>query len=108
LDANPVGFGSMMAALKACGHRNVVLTGCSDEEPTQQDLEEKAAYLTKLGLGNLWDELVVFGDPPHAAKAAWIKEHMTPQDVYFDNSVMNNRDCSEYTTTCLVFDSMAD
>ncbi len=108
LDADPSGFGSLLAGMKANGHRIVVLTGCSSKHVTQADLDEKGAYLTKLGMGNSWDELVVFADPPHEAKAQWVRENMGPGDLAFENSITNAQLMAQFTTVCLVWGSKCD
>lgn len=87
LDLDPPLFLSLMQALRAAGHRVVVLTGCSGETVEQQDLDDKQEYLAKLGMAKAYDELVVFPDPPHKPKAEWLKAHKA--DVLFDNSKKN-------------------
>lgn len=83
-DAAPDVFQSLLSALKAAGHTVVILTGCSSDTATQRDWDEKAAYLSSLGLGACWDELVVFSSPPHKGKAKWCAKHHV--DLLIDNS----------------------
>lgn len=83
-DSDPATFGSVMQALKAAGHQVAVLTGASSDHVTKNDLAEKCGYLNSLGLGHCWDQLVVFGDPPHKAKAKWCAKHGV--DLLIDNS----------------------
>ena len=97
-DSDPPVFQSLMAALMAAGHQVVILTGCSSPTPTKQDKEKKAAYLQSIGLGKCYNQLVVFGDPPHKAKAKWCKKNNV--DLLIDNSVQNAKLASKY---CLVF-----
>ena len=108
IDENPAGFGSQMVAQKQAGHRVVILTGCSAPKPTPQDLQDKAEYLQSLGVGDAYDQLVVFGDPPHKAKAKWCKHNMGSDDVLYENSVKNAQLAAKYVTVCLVWNSKVD
>lgn len=106
LDADPSVMASLMNALKAAGHRVVVMTGSSQKHPDQQDLQEKANYLRSLGLQDAYDELVVFGDPPHKAKAKWIKKNHV--DLYIDNSAENAELASKYCLALVPWNTMID
>lgn len=106
LDADPTDFESLMAALKAAGHQIVVITGASSKKVTQQDYEDKANYLNELGLGNCYDELVVFGDPPHKAKAKYCKKHNVA--LLFDNSVKNAKLASKYCVVLVPWANKTD
>ncbi len=106
LDEDPSVMASLMNALRAAGHDVVVLTGASDKKPTKADWQAKAEYLNSLGMGSAYDQLVVFGDPPHKAKAKWIKKHNV--DLLVDNSA-ENADLAEGNCTVLVpWNSMID
>lgn len=97
---------SLMMALKAAGHNIVILTGSSDKKPTQQDLKDKAQYLKSLGMGSAYDEMVVFGDPPHKAKAKWIKKNKV--DLLIENSAENAALSEKYCTVLVVWNSLID
>ncbi len=105
-DLDPSVMGSLMMALRAAGHRVTILTGASAKKPTQQDLEEKAQYLRSLGQQACWDDMVVFGDPPHKAKAKWIKKNHV--DLLIDNSAMNAKKAARYCTVLVPWNSMID
>lgn len=106
LDLDPADMQSLMAALKAAGHQVVVLTGCSEQTPTQNDVAQKTQYLKSLGMGSCYGLLVVFGDPPHKAKAKWCKKHNVA--LLFDNSVKNAKLASKYCTVLLPWASKTD
>ena len=63
VDANPREFQSLMSSLMAAGHIVSVVTGTSDGPPTQADYDNKAAYLTNLGMGQCWHDLTVISHP---------------------------------------------
>ena len=105
-DLDPSVFASLMSALKAAGHNVVILTGCSEKKPTQQDLDEKAQYLKSIGQGSCWDELVVFGDPPHKAKAKWVKKNHV--DLLIDNSAENADLAAKHCVVLVPWNSMID
>lgn len=105
-DQDPSVMASLMMALKAAGHRVTILTGASAKKPTQQDLDEKANYLNELGQGACWDDMVVFGDPPHKAKAKWIKHNKV--DLLLDNSAMNADLAAKHCTVLVPWNSMID
>ena len=87
LDADPPSFLTIMQALRACGQRVAILTGCGGEEPTPEDIAEKTDYLAKLGFSEAYDQLVVLGNPTDELKAEWLKDNGA--DVLFDNSKKN-------------------
>lgn len=87
IDAAPSVFLSLMQALRTAGHRVVVLTGCADPKVTPQDMQDKTAYLNSLGLGEAYDELVVFSDPTADKKAQWLREHKA--DLFIDDKKTN-------------------
>lgn len=89
IDADPAVFLSLMQALRAAGHRVVVLTGCSSPVVSQQDIDDKRQYLQALGVGAAYDQLVVFADPAGPAKAAWLADNGA--DLLLDNSRTNAR-----------------
>ena len=95
LDADPTLFLSIMQAFRAAGHRVAVLTGCSSEAVTAEDVTDKETYLAQLGLGAAYDQLAVFSDPPHKAKGEWLLEHNA--DILFDNSKQNAREAPVLT-----------
>jgi len=82
-DSAPTIFLSLMQALRAAGHRVVIVTGCSAPTVTQQDVSDKATYLQNLGLGDAYDELVVIADPVVEAKVEWLKQNNA--DLLIDN-----------------------
>ena len=104
LDENPALMGSILNALRSAGHRVTVMTGCSAKVPTQGDFDEKAQYLKSLGLANAWDDMAIFGDPPHKAKAKYCKTHHV--DCLIDNDVQNLNRASKYCTTLAVWNSL--
>jgi putative intracellular protease/amidase len=106
IDSAPADFQSLMEALRAAGNHVVVLTWCSAKKPTKKDRAEKAEYLEHLGCGHCYDKLVVFGDPPHKAKAKWCKKHKV--DILVDNSVKNAQLASDYCTVLLPWNTKAD
>ena len=106
IDSAPADFETLMSALRAAGSQVVVLTGCSSTKPTKRDKAEKAEYLESLGCGHCYDKLVVFGDPPHKAKAKWCKRHKV--DILIDNSVKNAQLASAYCTVLLPWNNKAD
>src|ERR1035441_8005232 len=91
--AAPRQFQPLMSALQACGHSVTVLTGTDHIPPTQQDWQEKCNYLTSLGCGQCWDELVVLSHPVRGdiapLKAKWLVDHGA--DLFIDND-QNNAD----------------
>lgn len=95
-DADPGMFCALMCAVKAAGGRVVVLTGASDSTIQPGEMQAKAEYLSKLGLGHAWDELVVFPSPPHAAKAQWCKDNGV--DVLIDNSIKTAKKATSFCT----------
>lgn len=98
-DSDPHVFQSLMSALRAAGHVVVILTGCSMDQPGQGELDKKQQYLSELGLAHCWDELVVFPNPPHKAKAEWIKNNDVA--ILVDNSIKNAKFASKYCTVLL-------
>ena len=106
LDVDPEVMQSLMSALRAAGHNVVVLTGSSDPVPTKGDVDKKAQYLQSLGMAHSYDKLVVFGDPPHKAKAKWIKKHHV--DALVDNSAENAQRASKYCLALVPWNSMID
>ena len=105
-DVDPQVMQSLMSALMAAGHQVIILTGCSSKEPTQQDFDEKAQYLESIGLGDCWDEMVVFGDPPHKAKSKWVKKNGV--DLLFENSASNAKLASKYCPVFVCWNSLTD
>lgn len=87
IDADPAVFLSLMQALRAAGHSVAVLTGCSEETVTPEAVTKKQEYLQSLGVGQAYDQLVVFAEPPTEEKAKWLKDNHA--DVLFDNSKNN-------------------
>lgn len=106
IDSDPVTFESLMSALMAAGHQVVVLTGCSATKPTKKDKKEKKHLLNSIGCGHCYDKLVVFGDPPHKAKAKWIAKHHV--DLFIDNSVQNVQLAAGDCTVLLAWNDKAD
>ena len=104
LDLDPSSMASLLNALRSAGHRVSVLTGASTPHPTQRDADEKENYLRSLGMAHAWDTLVVFPDPPHKAKARWIRKHSV--DLYIDNDTTNAEYASRYCTVLLPWNSV--
>ena len=97
-DADPPVFLSLMQALRAAGSRVVILTGVAGEaQVTPADVAAKKEYLQGLGLGEAYDQLVVFGGPHVQEKAEWIKNNGV--DALIDNDRGNAQAASQY---CLV------
>lgn len=97
-------FASLLAALRAAGHRVAVLTGASSDHPNQQDWQDKAHYLTSLGMANDWDTLVVFPNPPHKPKAKWCRKNAV--SILFENDAKNAKFAAEYCTVILPWQSI--
>lgn len=95
LDGYPQEMLALMQGLKTSGHRIAVLTGTSDDQATQADWNEKAGYLVSLGLGECWDDLVVFShngqdeDALPNQKAQWCVDNGV--HVFVDNNKSNAR-----------------
>ena len=89
LSAAPVEMQDVLSALKACGHRISVLTGTSSDPVTQQDFDEKANFLNKLGLGESYDDMTVISNSGNLAqmKAQICVDEKV--DVFIDNSRAN-------------------
>ena len=92
IDANPAEFQSLMSALQAAGHTVIVLTGTGDDTATQQEWQEKANYLTSLGCGSCWDQLVIMAHPasgPDLAdlKAKWLMDNGV--ELFADSTMEN-------------------
>jgi hypothetical protein len=83
VDADPPVFLSLLQALRAAGHRVVILTGSSADTASTEDLEQKKQYLQSLGLGEAYDQIVVFGDPTSQLKAEWVEANGC--DLLIDN-----------------------
>ena len=93
-DSAPKEFQSLMAALRAAGHKVVILTGVSSPKVTAQDVQEKENYLRELGLGESYDKLKVFSNPPSQAKAAYCAKHGI--DILIDNNTKTARLADKY------------
>ena len=106
LDEDPSVMASLMNALKSAGHDVMILTGSSDKKPSQADWDAKAQYLQSLGMGSAYNKLVVFGDPPHKAKAKWIAKHKV--DLLVDNSAENADLAEKHCTVLVPWNSMID
>ena len=106
LDSNPREFQSIMSSLVAAGHIVSVVTGTSDGPPTQADYDNKAAYLTNLGMGECWHDLTVISHPGGedelaAVKTQWLVDNGV--DVFIDNTVANIKAASKAgISLCLV------
>lgn len=89
ISAAPDQMQDMLSALKACGHRISVLTGCSSEPVTQQDFDDKANFLNKLGFGESYDDMTVISNKGNLAKAKaqWCFDNSV--DVLIDNNQSN-------------------
>ena len=91
LDANPREFQSIMSALMAAGHIVSVITGTSDDSPTQQDFDNKCAYLTNLGMSECWNDMTLLSRSSTqdlaVLKANWLV--VNGCDVFVDNSIAN-------------------
>jgi len=92
IDATPKQMQSIMSALMAAGHSVTVLTGSSVSPLTEADWQDKANYLTSLGCGSCWDNLVILAhsvDGIADVKAKWLADN--GYDVLIDNSKDNAR-----------------
>lgn len=96
IDADPTNFLAIMQALRAAGNKIAICTGCAGRVVGPEDIAEKAQYLRSLGVGDAYDMLVVFPDPPHVAKADWCKNNGV--NVLFDNSRENAELTSPFCT----------
>lgn len=107
---------SLLAALRAAGHVVSVITGCSEGVPTAGVIKAKAEYLESLGFGDLWDWLIVIGDPPHERKAEICAHGLKgksgngpgPVDVMIDNSLHNARLCAKYSLVLVPWNTVQD
>lgn len=104
IDADPATMQSLMTALRAAGHVVIVMTGCSTDQPTQQDVADKIGYLNSLGLGHCWDEIVVFPAPPHKAKAKFCRKRNV--SLLIDNNAKNAKFASEFCTVLVPWNSL--
>ena len=98
VDANPREFQSLMSSLMAAGHIVSVVTGTSDGPPTQADYDNKAAYLTNLGMAECWHDLTVISHPGGnndlaATKAQWCVDNGV--DCLIDNTIANVKAASQ-------------
>lgn len=92
LDANPREMQSIMSSLAAAGHIVSIVTGTSDGPPTQQDFDNKAAYMANLGCAECWHDLTLIAHPGGTdqlaqVKAKWMIDNGV--DVLIDNTVAN-------------------
>ena len=94
IDSCPREFQSIMSALQAASHTVTVVTGVEAAKVTKQDTEEKKNYLSALGCGQCYDELVILPHTPdgedhdlHDEKAQWLIDNGV--DVFFDNNSKN-------------------
>jgi hypothetical protein len=76
----------------AAGHIVSVVTGTSDGPPTQMDYDNKAAYLTNMGIGECWHDMTVISHPGGGSdlattKAQWCVDNGV--DCLVDNTVAN-------------------
>ncbi len=83
IDSAPTIFLGLMQALRAAGHRVVVVTGSAAPTVTEQDVQDKAGYLAQLGFGEAYDELVVLADPVVESKPQWLSDNGA--DLLIDN-----------------------
>ena len=65
----------LMRKLHEHGHKISILTGCPHTPVTKADKVEKKIKIAGLGLGDSYDKLKVFSNPPSLAKLAWCKKH---------------------------------
>jgi hypothetical protein len=115
LDTSRIPMQSLVSALKAAGHTISNLTGCSNPTPTAVQIKEKVEYLEALGFGDLWDWLVVIGDPPHERKAEIVHHGapgqdggLPPVDILFDNSLHNARLASKHCLVMVPWNTVQD
>lgn len=98
-DADPEMFRKLMTALRKRGDKVVILTGCHHFPVTEADKAEKKADLERLGLGDCYDKLHVYPNPPGNAKAAYCEKHNVA--LLIDNS-LSNAQLAPAGTTVLV------
>jgi hypothetical protein len=96
IDANPNELRSIMGSLIAAGHYVVVLTGTSGLAPTQSEWQEKRNYLSSLGCGSVWNELVIV-DPTQGDTADLKANYCVSNGV--DVLIDNNKDNAKAATT---------
>lgn len=87
LDSWPYELGELMRSLRSAGFTVDVLTGVSGEKATQEDLDQKAAFLRSLGCDNCFDNLVLVPDPHPENKASYMRE--VGCDMLIDNNKNN-------------------
>ena len=96
VDAYPDEFRALMQAIRSSGNDVVILTGCSKEKVTPEDITAKKEYLANLGCAECYDSLVVFAHPPEKEKAKWIEENDV--DILIDN---DRKNCQLASKSCL-------
>ncbi len=106
VDSDPAVFQSLLMALKAAGHQVIILTGVSSETVSPSDVESKKQYLNSIGLGKCYNQIVCFGDPPHQAKAQWIKKNKV--DLFVDNSAANAQLAADHCLVLVPWNTLID
>lgn len=97
---------SLMSAFTAAGHHVYVLSGISEDEVTEADVEAKTQFLTSLGIGpDVYYELIVI-PKPHVNKAQIIQDKSI--GVFIDNSKKNIKAAARYTVALLLWNSKED
>ena len=103
LDSEPRVMQSLLMALRAAGHKVVIVTGCSTTQVTQADIDDKTGYLQSLGCANCYDQLVVVADPADENKAAWLKSNKA--DLLIDNAIANAKAAKDICPVLVLWQS---
>jgi hypothetical protein len=104
LDAFPVVFESLCAALMAAGHHVYIITGVEEDTVTKTDIANKTAYLTGLGFGKgTYTTLIVMPKPHDVNKAKEVAENDI--ELLLDNSVANVKACKGLCACLLLWNN---
>jgi hypothetical protein len=86
--------------MMSAGHRITILTGVSSDTVTQQDFDDKVAYLCGLGMAESYDDMTVVAGDVSSQKALYCKDNSV--DIAIDNSKSNAKAMMEYVPCVLV------
>jgi hypothetical protein len=89
LVSDPELFGEFLACLHAAACHVVILADSVHGKAAKSELAQYRARLNKLGVGRLWDELVVCSGPGDKARARWFAKR--PADLFVSPSKSNIR-----------------
>lgn len=103
-DAFPRVFQSLSSALVAAGHHVYIVTGVSDPEVTQADIDAKKQYLTSLGFGpESYTSVVVVPSPHPKNKLDQIQKLNIA--LVIDNKKKTVKDAAPNAVSLLLFNS---